>query len=142
MNRFLDAKVGDYMTCEVVTVGPDVPVSDLERMLAASSFDGVPVVEHGRLVGIVTRLDLLKVFVFTPEHIVPAYEHLALTPARRIMHTDVRTFTPDSPLTRVLQRLVDTRVRSFPVVERGRVVGMIAREDIVRALSDLHDDPW
>ena len=52
------------------------------------------------------------------------------------MTRDVITFTPEAPLTRVLQTLVDFRVKSFPVVNGRRVVGIIAREDVVRALHD------
>jgi CBS domain-containing protein len=136
MYGFLEAKVKDYMTAAVVAVTPEASVGDLERQLAEFDFNGFPVVEDGQLLGMVTKFDLLRVFIFTPETVVPRYEELARLRARDIMTTEPIVFAPQTPLTRVLQKLVDTRVKSFPVVEAGRVVGIIAREDVVRALRD------
>jgi len=94
------------------------------------------VLDGDLLVGVVTKFDILKVFAFTPRSVVPSYELLSQRRASQIMTRDVITFTPDTPLPRVLQTLVDFRVKSFPVVDGRRVVGMIAREDLVRALRD------
>lgn len=136
MYGFLEAKVKDYMTTAAVTVTPEATVGDLERQLAEHDFNGFPVVEDGLLRGMVTKFDVLRVFIFTPQTVVPPYAELARVKARDIMTTELITFSPQTPLTRVLQKLVDTRVKSFPVVEGGRVVGIIAREDVVRALRD------
>ena len=59
-----------------------------------------------------------------------------MIPVKEVMTRNVITFTPDTPLTRVLQTLVDFRVKSFPVLDGGRLAGIIAREDLVRALHD------
>jgi CBS domain-containing protein len=136
VDRFLEARVADYMTRGVVSVEPDTPVGELERLFAEHDFNGLPVVEGGMLVGVVTKLDLLRVFAFTPAHMVPPYEELARTPARAIMTRAAVSFAPDVPLTRVLQTLVELRVKSFPVVEGGRLTGVITRGDVVRALND------
>ena len=137
MYRFLEARVADYMSSPVVAVGPDTPLRDLEAEFAAHDFNGFPVLdEGGGLAGFVTKFDVLKVFVFTTRSVVPAYEELAQRTAREIMTHDVIVFRPDTPVSRVLQTLVDFRVKSFPVVENGRVVGIIAREDILRALHE------
>jgi CBS domain-containing protein len=136
MHRFLEARVADYMTREVVSVPPDTPLREIERLFAHHDFNGLPVLEGGVLVGVVTKFDLLKVFVFTGRTLVPAYEQLVRLTAGQIMVRDVITFAPDAPLTRVLQTIVDFRVKSFPVVDGGCLVGIIAREDLVRALRD------
>ena len=136
MYRFLEARVADYMTRAVTTVPPDMPVRELERLFSEHDFNGFPVVAAGTLVGLVTKFDVLKVFVFTPQTVVPHYDELASRTATEIMTRDVVTFPPEAPLTRVLQTLIDARVKSFPVVEHGRLIGIIAREDIVRALRD------
>ena len=136
MYRFLEKRVADYMSSPVVGVPPDTPLVELERRFAQHDFNSFPVLDNGLLVGVVTKFDILKAFVFTPKTVVPQYEVLSQLPASQLMTRDVITFSPDVPLTRVLQTLVDFRVKSFPVVDSRRVVGMIAREDLVRALHD------
>ena len=135
MDRFLEARVADYMTCEVVTVRPDLPLAGLEALFTRYDFNGVPVMDGNVLVGMVTKFDVLRAYVFTPQRIMPPYAEIQRSPAARVMTREVITFPPDAPLTRVLQTMVDFRVKSFPVVEGDRLVGMIAREDIVRALA-------
>jgi CBS domain-containing protein len=136
MYRFLEFRVSDYMTRAVLTVSSGTPVHELERRFAQHDFNGFPVVDDGVLVGVVTKFDVLKAFVFTPQSVVPRYEELSQRPAAEIMSREVLTFPPEAPLTRVLQTLVDWRVKSFPVVDGDRLVGIIAREDVVRALRD------
>ena len=124
------------MTQPVVSVSAETPLPELERRFNEHDFNGFPVIEGEALVGVVTKFDVLKIFVFTTRTVVPPYEQLSKKTAREIMTRDVITFTPDAPLTRVLQTLVDFRVKSFPVVDGTRLVGVIAREDVVRALHD------
>lgn len=136
MYRFLESRVADYMTRSVLTVAPETSVRELERLFVEHDFNGFPVVAGGALAGMVTKFDVLRVFIFTPEAVVPHYEELSRRTAGEIMTRDVVTFAPDTPLTRVLQTLVDVRVKSFPVVENGQLLGIVAREDVVRALRD------
>jgi CBS domain-containing protein len=134
MHRFLEARVADYMTRAVVTVTPDTPLRDLEQRFAEHDFNGFPVLDADGLSGVVTKFDILKVFAFTPDTVLPRYDELSRLTAGQIMTRSLITFSPEAPLTRVLQTLVEYRVKSFPVVEAGRLVGVIAREDVVRAL--------
>ena len=134
MHRFLEFRVADYMTRAVVTVTPDTPLRTLEEIFAAHDFNGLPVLDSEELAGMVTKFDILKVFAFTPHNVVPHYDELAGLTAGQIMTRSVISFPPEAPLSRVLQTLVDFRVKSFPVLEQGRLVGIIAREDVVRAL--------
>ncbi len=136
MYRFLEWRVADYMTAAVVTVSPDTPVHELERRFLEHDFNGFPVVDAGILLGVVTKFDVLKAFIFTPQAVVPPYQELSRRTAAEIMTRKVITFSPEASLTRVLQTLVDARVKSFPVLDAGRLVGIIAREDVVRALRD------
>jgi len=138
MYRFLEAHVGDYMTRAVVTVPADTPLHALEQKFQEHDFNGFPVIESNQLVGVVTKFDVLKVFVFTTRTVIPQYNTLSRLTAREIMTRDVITFPSDTPLTRVLQTLVDFRVKSFPVLDGPDLVGIIAREDIVRALRDAY----
>jgi CBS domain-containing protein len=135
MYEFLTLHVSDAMTPEPVTIRADVTVAGAEVLFEQHNFNGLPVVdESGRLLGVLTKLDLLKAFAFTPQSIVPHYEEVLRQPVERSMTREALAVSPDTPLTRVLEALVATRYKSFPVVTDGRVVGMIAREDVLRAI--------
>jgi CBS domain-containing protein len=137
MYAFLSLVVRDAMTRPVVTVPPDLSLAELERIFAAHEFNGCPVVEGGQLVGFVTKLDFLKAFLFGTATVVPPYEQTMKRTVREVMTPTVVTVPEDRPLTRVLQMMVDLRTKAFPVVDAdGSVIGMIAREDIARALRN------
>jgi CBS domain-containing protein len=133
--EFLDYRVCDAMTADPIRVGPDASLADTEALLEQHDFNALPVVgSAGELLGVVTKLDLLRAFRFTDDHMFPPYEELMARPVRSVMTTDAVTVTPRTPLTRVLETLVRTRSKSLPVVDDGRVVGIIAREDVLAAL--------
>lgn len=136
MYEFLDYRVCDAMTAHPKTIATDTPLAQIEEIFDRHQFNALPVVdaEH-RLLGVVTKLDALKAFRFTPDHMFPPYEEIMATPASTIMTERVVTVSPRTPLTRVLETLVRTRSKSLPVVEDGRLVGVVAREDVLRALK-------
>jgi CBS domain-containing protein len=134
MYEFLDWTVQDVMN-RPVCVGPEATLGEAERILEERGFNALPVVEAGeRLVGIVTSLDLLRAFDFAEDVILPRYDEIMQQPVSEVMSRDVVTVCPRTPLSRVLQRIVDTRDKSFPVVDDDRVVGVVAREDVMHAL--------
>jgi CBS domain-containing protein len=133
--EFLDYRVCDAMTADPVTVAPTVSIAETEAQLERHDFNALPVVgAKGELLGVVTKLDLLRSFRFTDDHMFPPYEEVMRQPVQSVMTTDATTVTPRTPLTRVLETLVRTRSKSLPVVEDDVVVGMIAREDVLAAL--------
>lgn len=135
MYEFLAWKVGDVMTRDVVTISPDATIADAEDLLDRYGFEALPVVEgEGPPIGIVGKLDVLRAYIFTPESIVPHYDEIRARPVRTVMTLQPLAVSPDLPLTRLLETLVSTRVKSVPVVEDGRLVGMVAREDVIKAL--------
>lgn len=137
MYEFLNYTVRDYMTVDPFTVFPDTRLRELESIFQDHDFNGVPVVDaDGMLVGLATKLDLMKAFTFTPESMIPPYSAIMERSVDTVMTREPSTVSPDLPLTRVLQRAVDMRTKSFPVVEQGQLVGVIAREDLIRALHD------
>ena len=132
---FLSCRVSDAMTRDVVTVRPETPLSEVEALFERHAFNGVPVVdEAGVLVGLLTKLDMLRAFAFTPRSIVPHYEEILRWPAQRAMTRDPHTVDPDMPLTRVLEELLRTRYKSLPVVRDGHLEGIVSREDVLAAL--------
>jgi CBS domain-containing protein len=133
--EFLDYRVLDAMTPDPVRTGPDASIAETEALLEQHDFNALPVVDaKGALLGVVTKLDLLRAFRFTDDHMFPPYEEVMAQPVSGVMTTDPVTVTPRTPLTRVLETLVRTRSKSLPVVDDGLVVGMIAREDVLAAL--------
>lgn len=135
MYEFLDWRVADAMSTDVVTLAPEATLADAEAIFDARDFDALPVLgPGGALAGILSKLDVLRAYHFTPETIVPRYDEIRRRPIAAVMSLQPLTVGPEAPLTRVLETLVATRVKSVPVVEEGRLVGMVAREDVLRAL--------
>jgi CBS domain-containing protein len=132
--EFLDYRVQDVMN-RPVTVGPDATLAEVEVLLEKHGFNALPVVDEAeRLLGLVTSLDLLRAFDFPEDTILPSYERVMQRPVRDVMTRDVLTVCPRTPLSRVVEKIVDTRNKSFPVLDDDRVVGIVAREDVMLAL--------
>ena len=135
MHEFLEYRVRDVMTTTLETIEPRTSLAQAEAIFDQHDFNALPVVEpDGRLVGIFTKLDLLAAFAFTPASIIPQYEDVMRSQVAARMSREVATVAPDLPLTRVLQELVQTRNKSLPVLDGTRLVGVVAREDVLRAL--------
>lgn len=136
MYNFLACTVGQFMIRQPKALAPLVTLRELEGLFEADDFNGYPVVDGGNLVGFVTKFDFLKAFAFTTQQLVPHYDELMNLTVDSIMTTSVRHVSPSEPLTRALQLMLETRARSFPVVDDdGKVVGIISRQDIMRALN-------
>jgi CBS domain-containing protein len=134
MYEFLDYQVQDVMS-RAVCVRPDATLAEAEALLEKHGWNGLPVVDAAeRPLGFVTSLDLLKAFAFSEDTILPPYERVLERRVEEVMSRDVLSVCPRTPLTRVLQKLVDSRSKSFPVLEGDRVVGVVAREDVMGAL--------
>lgn len=135
MYEFLDYQAQDVMTRDPVTVTPDASLFELEQIFEKHDFNSLPVIDAaGDIQGIVTKLDLLRAFEFDDESTFPAYTEIMKQPVRRVMSREVRYVYPRTPLHRVLTRLLDTGSKSVPVLDDGRLVGMVAREDVMLGL--------
>lgn len=135
MYEFLDYRVCDAMTPDPVTVGPEATLAEAEAIFEEHDFNSLPVVGPDReLLGVFTKLDLLSAFRETEHAMWPPYAKIMAGPVRELMTERVVTVTPREPLTKVLEKMLETRSKSFPVVDAGAVVGMVAREDVLAAL--------
>ena len=136
MHRFLEATAGQHMTTTVKTVTRDTTMRELQRMFEEDDFNCYPVREGGDIVGLVSKFDFLKCFAFNPGRMVPAYDDLLSRTVADVMTPEFIYVDPATKLTRVLQLMVDHRLKSIPVLDAGqRLVGIMAREDIMRALT-------
>jgi CBS domain-containing protein len=134
--RFLEEIAGNYMTRAVKTVTRDLKVRELGEMFARDDFNTYPVEEDGQMAGIVTKFDMLRCFAFTPSQMVPHYADLMNRTVADVMTPEFIYVRPDTKLTRVLQLMVEHRIRSVPVLDDdNRLAGIIAREDLLKALA-------
>ena len=136
MYKFLQQTVSDYMTRSVKTVTRGCSVRELNHMIERDDFNTYPVEEDGQIAAVVTKFDVLRCFAFTPSHMVPRYDDLMNRTVADIMTTAFIYVGADTRLTRVLQLMVEHKIRSIPVIDNDhRLVGIIAREDVLRALA-------
>ncbi len=137
MYRFLEGTADQYMTRAVTTMTRRTTMRELEALFEKHDFNSFPVVEGGKMLGIVTKFDFLRAFAFTTGQMVPHYDELMQRPVAEMMTEAVVHIEPTAPLTRVLQLMVSLKSRSFPVIAPDRnLVGMISREDMIRALKE------
>jgi len=125
------------MTRAAKTVTRERTVRELSEMFERDDFNSYPVEEDGQVVGIVTKFDLLKCFIFTPSQMIPPYEQLMSRTVGDVMTPEFIYVRTDTKLTRVLQLMVDHRIRSVPAIDdEHRLSGIIARRDVLKALAD------
>jgi CBS-domain-containing membrane protein len=124
------------MTRTVKTVTRETSVRELNQMFEQDDFNSYPVEEDMQVVGLVTKFDLLKCFAFTPSQMVPRYDDLMNRKVADIMTSAFIYVGADTKLTRVLQLMVEHKIRSIPAIGNDhRLVGIVAREDVIRALA-------
>ena len=128
--------VGKRMTRNPKTVSPDDPLSFAARILREHRFHHLPVVEGGRLVGILSDADLRNASYGT----MPAEGGTAEDrPVREAMRTEVWSLTPDDSVEDALLILAREKFGALPVLSGDRLVGIITRADLLNAFVDLLD---
>jgi CBS domain-containing protein len=133
---FLEQIVADYMTRDVKSVARALKLRELGALFEKDDFNAYPVVENEQAVGVVSKFDHLACFVFTPAYMMPRYDDLMDRTVADVMTAEFIYVGADTRLTRVLQLMVDHRLRSMPVIDAGQtLVGMISRADVLRALQ-------
>jgi CBS-domain-containing membrane protein len=140
LESFVEQVVADHMTREVKTVTRSRMLRELGNLFERDDFNTYPVEENGQIVGVVSKFDHLACFVFTPAHMMPRYDDLMKRTVNDIMTSEFIYVGTDTRLTRVLQLMVDHRIRSMPVIDGDqRLAGIISREDVMRALRRCTD---
>jgi CBS domain-containing protein len=116
-------KVSDFMTTEVVSVEIPGNRDDVLKILKRTGISGVPVLKDGKLVGIITRKDMLR----------KADE----TQLGLLMTSRPATVAPDASIEEAARALIQNNVRRLPVVEDEELVGILSVADLVSALAQL-----
>jgi CBS-domain-containing membrane protein len=135
--KFLEQIVARYMTREPRTVTRDMTMRELGELFEKEDFNAYPVTDGGQVVGIVSKFDYLSCFVFTPPRMIPRYRDLMQRRVADVMTSEFIYVLPETRLTRVLELMVNHRLRSMQVLERDqRLAGIISRKDMMRALQE------
>jgi CBS domain-containing protein len=154
-------KVADVMQRKVLTIAPGKSLPELERALLRSRVSALPVVERsGKMVGIVSRSDVVRQLCLerslgeamadvyrdqtdesfaeksrrvVAEAIGKRMEQLCV---RDVMIRDVLTVAPELPLVKAAQLMVERRIHRLPVVEDGKLVGIVSSLDFTRIVAE------
>jgi CBS domain-containing protein len=113
----------DIMTTRVVTVKPSTPIADAARLLVRRKISGVPVVDEKdktKVVGILTEADLLAA---------PA----GAKTVAEVMRKRVISVSPETPIDEIAAILVKRKIKRVPVLDGGKLVGIVSRIDVLRA---------
>jgi len=135
-------RVRDCMSVDPATVGPKDSLQKVIGLLRRRDIRSVPVIENGRLIGVVTDRDVRQVAPAYPlsrdEDEIRRYtENLTVTAA---MTADPMTIAPDAPLVEAAKVLETYRISSMPVVDDGRLVGMLTVTDVLRVFVEQNEE--
>lgn len=123
-------KASDIMRRPVVAATPTATARDVAIQLLMGEFSGVPIAQSdGSVVGIVTELDLIRA-------VLRAGKALETTLAQDIMTRDVTTVDAETPMEEVMRALEEKNIIRVPVTDQGKLVGVISRSDVLRAMIE------
>ena len=130
-------RIRDMMTKNPITVESETLVLDAQRIMKENNIRRLPVVDKGKLKGIITKHDLLEASP-SPATSLSIHELnylLSKMKVKEIMKKDPVTLTPDTPFEEALRIGQEKKIGAFPIVENGKVVGIATESDIVRFLT-------
>lgn len=142
-----DWKVKDVMTESVITLDPSESVQEAARRLAENRISGAPVVSEGELLGMVTEHDIVQAMLppkpgeggFSSLDVLAHPEEVRNRPSMRtvadIMSRLVVETSPDTSLWEAAAEMQSRGIKRLPVVDEGRLVGIVSRADIVRVVG-------
>jgi CBS domain-containing protein len=145
-------RVKDVMTADVVTVAPDTELRDVAALLVRHRISGVPVVQEGRVLGVISERDIL--FKERPSSglhrgvlawLMDEGDLMLKIDARRAGEAMTRpavTIGPSRGVADAATMMLDDGVSRLPVVDGGRLVGIVTRHDLVRAFARSDEEIW
>jgi CBS domain-containing protein len=141
--------VSDIMTSKVVSIRPEAPILEAVRLMLQNRISGLPVVDAGKVVGIVTEGDLLRRSEIRTERKRPRWIQFLLGPSRladdyvrshgrkvaEVMSTEVVTVPAEASLDEVIQLMERHRIKRLPVIRDEQLVGLVSRANLLHALA-------
>jgi CBS domain-containing protein len=149
-------KAADIMVKEVVTVGPEALVKEIAALMLERRISGLPVVDGGgRILGVVSEGDLIRRPEIETDRVKLGWLRLLVSDearardfvkhhgrtAREVMTQPAITVAADAPLAEIVRLMERHRVKRLPVVERGKLAGVVTRTDLLRALVARQSAP-
>jgi acetoin utilization protein AcuB len=136
---FLDSYVRDIMTDQVISVSPDTLLLDAALLQRSNSIRHLPVVDDGRLVGLLSDRDIQRC---APSRLIPIDEDgynnvFAGTTVSRVMQRHPVTATPGMSLITAIETMQQGRYGCLPVVDNDRIVGVVTRTDLLEAFQRM-----
>jgi CBS domain-containing protein len=140
-------RVDEIMTREVITVGPETTIGEAAALMVTHGVSGLPVVDAGRVVGILSEGDLIlrqkerrpgpwwRSFVADGEKLARDYQRRVGTTVAEVMTRPVIWVGPEVSIETVAAILDERRIRRVPVLDAGKLVGIVSRGDLVKALA-------
>ena len=123
-------RVSDYMTRDLATISPDTELAQAVRLMLERDVSGLIVTDaDGRVAGVITERDCIKAAAEAGY-----YEEWG-GPVSKYMSAAVETVGPDDSLIDVAAKMAVSRHRRYPVVADGRLVGLLSRRDVLRAIE-------
>ena len=140
------------MTKEIFTIHPDEEITQAARLLLEKGINGIPVIEAGKLVGIICQSDLIALQKQFPlpslytlldgffplkstKHIEKTIQKMAAITVAEAMTTDPVTVHPDTDIEEVASLMVDRNFHTIPVLDKGKLIGIIGKEDVLRTIT-------
>ena len=118
---------------DVVTASTGDSVLQAVRVLVDHNIGGVVVVEGGEVIGILTERDILRLVASKPDE-------LQALEVGQVMTRDVIRLAPDDDLAHVMEVMTENRIRHLPVIEEGRLAGIVTIGDVVNAFRRVAED--
>lgn len=131
--------VKDHMSTNLIVFRPEDSIDHVLDMLTQRKISGAPVVNgDGQLVGIISEVDCLK------EIIKGKYSNTPKFPGKVAEHMteDVITLSPEMSIFDAAQKFLELKIRRFPVLKDGRLIGQISLSDVIRAFPKLKSTTW
>ncbi len=137
-DRFATLSVKDYMTSNPQTLSPQDTLLDADLLVRRAGIRHLPVVEDGRLVGLITERDVRRyapsILDSTPEEYNRIFES---TKIATVMTKEVTTIAPSAPLAEAANMLVAQHRGCLPVMDGETLVGIVTRRDLLRFANDV-----
>ena len=148
------ATAKDIMTKEVITVTTDVTIEGLARIFTRHDISGAAVIDaEGKLIGIVTENDLIKmeqklhiptvinifdavIYLGSSKRFEDDIKRMAATKVEDIFRKDIVTITESSTIEEIATIMSEKNIHHLPVVKKGKLVGIVGKKDIVRAIAE------